>query len=392
MQKVLISILFICIASAAMAQTKATTHQVAKGETLYSISKKYHVTVEALEKANASLGANFKLKIGQKIAIPASSGAAATAKTEKTAPTAKPAAGTEKSTAKPETKAVTKPAPKPESKPEPASDNEDPSVHIVQKGETVYAIAKANGLTWRQIKDANHLADDMKLKLGQKLIIPTKNKDAMYAPTAKEPAAESKPKPKATPTTEQGKDYLSSEPPVIKKEPAKPVETIPQIKATETKESKPAPVKAEKPQPNGDENPFLPRPEAATKESSSAPKALSTETVKNENIAPSEYSSTFSRYAEQGRKKMVYRGICTFMQSDNPGNQYLALYNYADAGAILKVTNLMSKEAIYVKVVGKVPAGDTQKDVILKVSADAASKLKVSEDKFLVEVTGYNMQ
>ena len=393
MQKVFISILFICMASLALAQAKATTHQVAKGETLYSISKKYHVTVEALEKANASLGANFKLKIGQKIAIPASSGTSAASKTEKpAAATAKPFANTEKSTAKPESKTTSKTAVKSEAKPQTSSDNENPSVHIVQKGETVYAIAKANGLTWRQIKDANHLSDDMKLKLGQKLIIPTKNKEAMYAPAPKETAAESKPQTKPAPTTDQGKDYLSSEPPVIKKEPAKPVETIPQIKAVDTKETRSAPVKTEKSKPNGDENPFLPRPESASKENTSAPKSVPTETVKNENVAPSEYSSTFSKYAESGRKKMVYRGICTFMQSDNPGNQYLALYNYADMGAILKVTNLMSKEAIYVKVVGKVPANDTQKDVILKVSADAASKLKVSEDKFLVEVTGFNLQ
>jgi len=403
MQKAFISILFTCLVCIASAQIKSSTHQVAKGETLYSISKKYHVSVEALEKANKSLGANFKLKIGQKITIPASAGAIVESKTEKPttpAKSAKPSSTAEKSTVKAEPKTTAKPASKPEvhtaAKPEPkpvtTTDSEDPSVHIVKKGETVYAIAKTNGLTWRQIKDANHLSDDMKLKLGQKLIIPTKNKDAMYAPAPKETVAESKPQPKPTPTTDQGKDYLSSEPPVIKKEPAKPLETIPQIKAVETKEAKSAPVKAEKTKPAGDENPFLPRPESTSKENTSAPKSVPTETVKNENVAPSEYSSTFSKYAESGRKKMVYRGICTFMQSDNPGNQYLALYNYADMGAILKVTNLMSKEAIYVKVVGKVPANDTQKDVILKVSADAASKLKVSEDKFLVEVTGFNVQ
>jgi len=68
------------------------------------------------------------------------------------------------------------------------------------------------------------------------------------------------------------------------------------------------------------------------------------------------------------------------------------LYNYADMGSIVKVTNLMSKETIYVKIIGKVPASDNEKDVILKVSSEAANKLKVSEDKFLLEVTGYNGQ
>ena len=49
----------------------------------------------------------------------------------------------------------------------------------------------------------------------------------------------------------------------------------------------------------------------------------------------------------------------------------------------------MSKQFVYVRVVGKVPAADMQNDIILKVSSEAADKLKVSEDKFLVEVTGY---
>ena len=111
----------------------------------------------------------------------------------------------------------------------------------------------------------------------------------------------------------------------------------------------------------------------------------------NENLAPNDYEAVFAKEAETGKKKVTYRGISMFMQSETPGNQFLALYNYAEMGAILKVTNLMSKVSIYVKVIGKVPANDAQGDVILKISSDAATKLKVSEDKFLVEVTGYNV-
>ena len=393
MQKLLLTIFFcaICLFSA---RSQSPTHIVVKGETLYAISKQYHVSVESIEKANkAALGENFKLKIGQKLIIPA---AKADAKTETKADksstkTDKPAATVVKKD-KPE--APTKP-----NKPEPqaaAASSSEPNVHIVVKGETVYAIAKANGLTWKQIKDANHLSDDMKLKLGQKLILPTKNPDAMYKPVAKEAAPESKPapKPEVAKTTEQGKDYLSPQPVIKKEEPApKPkAETIPEVKAepVETKPAPaPAPAKVEKTEkakePKGDENPFLPRP-------ADAPKPAPKEALKNENVNSDDYAAVFSKYGESGKKKVVYRGISTFMQSDNPGNQFLALYNYADMGSILKVTNLMSKESIYVKVIGKVPATEAQKDVILKVSNDAASKLKVTEDKFLVEVTGFNVQ
>lgn len=387
MQKFLLFVVLFCAAISTMsAQSKSTTHIVAKGETLYAIAKQYHVTVESIETANkAALGENFKLKIGQKLIIPAGAKAKAETKTDK------PVATSAVKTTKAETPA--KPA-KSESTTTPtAAKSSEAGVHIVAKGETVYAIAKANGLTWKQIKDANHLSDDMKLKLGQKLIIPAKNPEAMYKPTPKETDAEAKPapKPEVAKTTDQGKDYLSSQPPVIKKEtpPVAKTETIPQIKA-EPIETKPAPAPVKeaekaKEKPQGDENPFLPRP-------ADAPKSAPKESLKNENVNADDYAAVFAQYNESGKKKVVYRGIGTFMQSDNPGNQFLALYNYADMGSILKVSNLMSKEMIYVKVIGKVPATDAQKDVILKVSNDAASKLKVTEDKFLVEVTGFNIQ
>ena len=270
------------------------------------------------------------------------------------------------------------------------------SVHIVQKGETVYSISKATGLTWMQIKAANHLSDDMKLKLGQKLIIPSRNPEAMYkADTDVKSVVAPKPE-SAVKTTEQGKDYLSAQPAVIKTEPVKAQDPEP-VKPIETKTMAPAPVKTEKPKENTqDENPFAAKPAtAATNTStttSTTPPAKPVETIKNDNVNPNDYAAVFGQYGDSGKKKVVYRGIGVFMQSDNPGNQFLALYNYADMGSILKVTNLMSKESIFVKVIGKVPATDAQKDVILKVSSEAATKLKVTEDKFLVEVTGFNIQ
>ena len=387
--------MLMCVTCFVIAQSGATqtTHQVEKGETLYSISRKYQVTVEAIEKANKSVGGDFKLKIGQTLVIPISSG-----KASSTAKPSKPATETVKSTT-PNTSTV-KASVKQEPKTSAHTGASSRSVHIVEKGETVYSLARSNGLTVKQLKDANQLSDDLKLKLGQKLIIPVKNEDAMYKtdakePTATEPVVKAKPVPVKPTTTEQGKDYLTSQPPVIKKEPVKSQETIEQIKPIATKAA-PEPTKTQEPvraqepakvvktpEQEHDENPF----EVPKKEPT---KAAPAEVMRNTNVAPNDYSAAFSKDADSGKKKAIYRGIGTFMQSENPGNQFLALYNYADMGSILRVTNLMSKETIYVKVIGKVPTTDTQKDVILKVSSDAAAKLKVSEEKFLVEVTGFN--
>lgn len=366
MQRFFISILLVFISCFAIAQsnTAPTVHMVVKGETLYSIARLYHVTVDALETANkSSLGADYKLKIGQKLTIPATSHA----KAEKTAP----------APVKPQSNPTPQPA---------AATSSSPSVHIVQKGETVYAISKATGLTWKQIKDANHLSDDMKLALGQKLIIPSRSAGAINIPAPlrpkPEPAAASKPGPSGK-LTDQGKNYLSSESPVTKSEPARRETITPAIRVEP--KTVPAPVKTEEPkQIKPDDKPTPAQLVEPVKPASLA--------VRNENTAPADYSAVFTRYSNSGKKKVVYRGIGMFMQTENPGNQFLALYNYADMGAILKVTNLMSKQTIYVKVIGKVPATDTHSDVILKVSSEAADKLKVSEDKFLVEVVGYNVE
>jgi len=331
MPRLYIVVLFLLLSHFSTAQSNLS-HQVVKGETLYSIARKYHVTVEAVQKANKSIGVDLKLKIGQNLVIP-SSGAGVTA---------------------------TKPA---KQVPTQVSSSES-STHIVVKGETVYAIAKANGLTPKQIKEANHLPDDMILKLGQKLIIPAKNQEAIYKPAAKEP---------------QTKAITQ---PIISKTAPQQQENLELRKDNETKADI-APVKVAQP---------IETPKEENKATSSPipAKPVSNDLVRNENVAPNDYEAIFAKEADAG-KKVTYRGIANFMQSENPGNQFLALYSYAEMGSILKVTNLMSKVSIYVKVIGKMPANDTQSDVILKVSAEAAAKLKVSEDKFLVEVTGYNV-
>lgn len=382
MQKYLILIVWVCWAIVAVAQSaKTSTHQVAKGETLYSISKQYHITVEAIQQANKALGENFKLKIGQKLLIPAANGKTVVeSKTDK-----KPAAA---------------PAPKLTVKELPVADKplaNESSTHIVVKGETAYGIAKANGIKVKELKEANYLADDLKLKLGQKLIIPVSNPEAIYKHEAK-PAEQPAPVTHITPapkTVEQGREYSNAQAAI------KAAEAIKQEPEAIQKPAEPATKKEEKaPDLKPDENPFEKPTQPVKTPPSQAPREMPTETVKtptttlikNEYIDPNSYAKVFDQYATSEKKKVVYRGIAMFMQSDNPGNQFLALYNYADMGSVLKVTNLMSKDVIYVKVIGKVPAAETNKDVILKVSSEAAGKLKVTEDKFLVEVTGFNAE
>jgi LysM repeat protein len=157
-------------------------HRVKKGETLYSLSRDYKVTVEAIIRAN-DVPRN-EIQIGQMLRIPPSDYVTfvkeettvgetppeevntppAEAKPQPEAPAAKPETKpqTETQTAKPETeKQPVKPEPK--------------TYHKVKKGESLSDIAQKYNVTVREIKDANEgLIFPM---TGMKLVIPVKKSE-----------------------------------------------------------------------------------------------------------------------------------------------------------------------------------------------------------------------
>jgi len=107
-------------------QTTSDFHIVQPGETLFSISKKHGITVEQLTSWNNIAGTS--LSVGQKLLV---------------------------------------------SKPkQPATNNQQGEMkfHVVEKGETTFAISKKYGVTVDQIKEWNNLPD-YNLKLGQRIIV-----------------------------------------------------------------------------------------------------------------------------------------------------------------------------------------------------------------------------
>ncbi len=115
--------LFICSTISLSAET---VHVVKSGETFYSISRTYGVTVDALQKANG-MNASSILKAGQKLTIP-------------------------------EAKITSN-----------TSGNE---IYTVQQGDTFYGIAKKNAMTVDQLLAMNGLSKNSILKTGQKLKVP----------------------------------------------------------------------------------------------------------------------------------------------------------------------------------------------------------------------------
>jgi LysM repeat protein len=128
-------------------ESAATEYVVVKGDSFSKIAKKFGVTVKAVEAANPGVEPT-KLKVGQKLSIPAASGS-----------TAAPAAAGMA----------------------PAAASSGDETYTIKSGDTLTKIAKANGTTVKAIESENNLSTTQ-IKVGQKLKIPAKAAAATPAP------------------------------------------------------------------------------------------------------------------------------------------------------------------------------------------------------------------
>jgi len=157
------------VAPAPVPEVAGTEYVVVKGDSLAKIAKKNGVTLSALKAANPGVEPT-KLKVGQKLSIPAGG-----------SPAAAPATGTSA-----------------------AVESTGGEAYTVKSGDTLTKIAKAHGTTVKAIKAASNLNTDH-IKVGQKLTIPAKAEAAAPAPApapvapAPTPAASTTPAPAGTP-------------------------------------------------------------------------------------------------------------------------------------------------------------------------------------------------
>ena len=147
--------------------TSGSEYKIQKGDIAFNLAKKHGVTLKALKEANPNVDLG-KLKVGQTIQIPGSSGTAA-------ATTA--AAGHKAKDSVAESAATG-----------------ETSTYTVKGGDNLTKIAKRHGTTVKAIRAANGLKSN-EIKVGQKLKIPGKATEATPAPA---PATTA---PAAAPTT-----------------------------------------------------------------------------------------------------------------------------------------------------------------------------------------------
>ena len=123
------------------AASGVSQHVVVKGDTFATIAKKYGITTKAVTEANAGVDPT-KLKIGQKLTVPAPTRMA----------TGSPGSGS----------------------------TSGEKTYVVKSGDTLFKIAKNYGVSAKTLRTANHLRTDQ-IKVGQKLVIPTKGAAPMEA-------------------------------------------------------------------------------------------------------------------------------------------------------------------------------------------------------------------
>lgn len=126
------------------AVTSLTEHTISKGESFYTLGKKYGVGFKAITDANPGINPN-RLKIGDKVKIPPAKTAGAASNNGGVAPTV-------------------------------ATDGA--KTYKVKSGDNLGKISKQFGLTAKQLRAANNLKTDQ-IKVGQTLKIPMKEVAAL---------------------------------------------------------------------------------------------------------------------------------------------------------------------------------------------------------------------
>jgi len=204
MRKFFVLLVMVLLTGSLHAQQNVFSHKIKVGETLYSISQTYGVTVDAIKKQNPGMSDN--IKVGQIISIPQS----ATGEihhtiqsgetlysisrkygvTSKTITDANP--GLSSSNFKTGTLIVI-PRGVYASTAQQASDIASPkertgckTTHIVEKKETVYSISKKYGVTQAELIKANPALKEGKLKKGMSLCIPYSGAERYVQPTDSE--------------------------------------------------------------------------------------------------------------------------------------------------------------------------------------------------------------
>lgn len=294
-----------------IAGKKCTLYKVVSKDTWTGLSHKYKMSIDELKSVNPGVN---DLKIGQIINIPIEKTGNATDNVKNT-DNEKPASAAPKKSA------------------DFPSENH---AHLIEKGETLFGIARKYNVTADQIRKWNHLENDA-IKAGQKLIVADNTKPVKEKVTTPDVKTATTAQTLEDKKLEQKNEQVRNDSKLIAEANNKMIPATPSPDEMEYKASR-----------------------------------IETKKVTGKNGSVIEVNET---------------GMASWIHdSDINQSKFYALHRTATPGTIIKVTNRMNGDYVFVKVVGQLPdTGDNDKQII-KMSEAAAKRIGALNDKFQVEL------
>jgi len=233
-------------------------------------------------------------------------------------------------------------------------------VYKMSASETAYAVSRRFGVAYKDLAAANTGVDMGALKVGQEILVPTLKSNTAAASNVKsEPIVEKRDERVMEPL-EEAPVEKPADITVLKVEPAELISSS----STETEKDV-----------------------LSTNDLSTTSATATTDKTKS-------FAQLYAEYMSGEMIAASEKGVATWIENNGiqtSGDRFYALHNSAQVGSVVKVRNLMNNRTIYAKVIGNLAESEVNEKVLIKLSAGAAERLNVLDNRFVVEITYYTV-
>ena len=319
-------------------------HKVAEKETLYSLSRRYNVSIYQIIEHNPP--AEFGLTIGEIVRVPFVK----------------------------KTQVVKKDTPSP------SFVSVKEKVHVVKPKETVFSISRMYNVSIEELKEWNDLSSNL-LEIDQKLII-KENIEGSDTGVTKAPASGS------------GKTHVVGSGETLYSISRKYSVSIDELRDWNDLMSNEISIGQELIVAKKEEQPVTSDPKLTEPVGKSEVVKVSEEpvsgplvgeggttkpAVEEKTITTERGSTTFEEIEESGLAELI--------EGSENTRKYLALHRTAKIGTIMRVRNEMNDQEVFVRVLGRLPDTGVNKNVLIKISKSAYDRLGAIDPRFRVSVS-----
>lgn len=327
---------------------KYILHKVESEETLYSLSRRYNVSIPKIIESNPPT--EFGLEVGQIIKIPFLDKRVKKNKSEKENPRDVP------------------------NRQAPAKS----LTHTVKAKETLFSISRMYSVTVDQIKDWNNLESNS-IDIGQVLIVGTGQKD--------DSATKVNDNKNTAPQHSNAKIHTVEQSETLYAISRKYNVTIDELKEWNKLESNEISIgqqlvvgKGEKPVQMSD----------SLVQTGDNSETMLTQTEQEKDVKEKRSMVNpiiTDKSTSVNFEEVVESGLAALIEGSENTRKYLALHRTAKVGTIMRVKNEMNDQEVFVRVLGKLPDTGVNDNVVLRISKSAYDRLGAIDKKFRVTIT-----